>query len=229
MNLRTQFQLDKSEFAWVRQFWKNSQQIQNLKKFECFNRFWPNSIPKLIVECNIFVYSFRTIARISRKARKSYHVLFPKNSKSHKITDGASIVIKILTIKGFWLLHWCTKFHIGISSRLWVIGVWNVRNRAHLHARTHTHTSGRQLKITFFDVLDYSEYSDTNISEKFFFTKTASLVRKQKHGWLKNTVSDRFAEFCGTILLIWTCKMWFIWWDVTVFGGWYNYVYSENT
>ena len=33
------------------------------------------------------------------------------------------------------------------------------------HTSTHTHTSGRQLKITFLDVLDYSEYSDTNISK----------------------------------------------------------------
>ena len=33
--------------------------------------------------------------------------------------------------------------------------------------KSDTHTSGRQLKIIFLDVLDYSEYSDTNIS-KFF-------------------------------------------------------------
>ena len=37
---------------------------------------------------------------------------------------------------------------------------------------THTHTSGRQLKIKFLEVLDYSEYSDTNISNFFFFAKT---------------------------------------------------------
>ena len=47
------------------------------------------------------------------------------------------------------------------------------------HTRAHTHTSGRQLKIKFLDVLDYSESSDTNISN-FFFTKTAASVRKQK-------------------------------------------------
>ena len=73
--------------------------------------------------------------------------------------------MKIVTIEGLWLLHWFTKFQIDISSRLWVIGVWNVENR------THTRTSGRQLKIKFLDVLDYPEYSDTNISN-FFFTKT---------------------------------------------------------
>ena len=43
---------------------------------------------------------------------------------------------------------------------------------AHTHTRTHTHRPGRQLKITFFDVLElgYYEYCDTNISN-FFFTK----------------------------------------------------------
>ena len=77
-----------------------------------------------------------------------------------------------------WLLHWRTKFHIDISSRLWVIGVSNVENwthtQTHGHTRTctHTHTSERQLKITFLDVLDYSEYSDTNILKKKNFTKT---------------------------------------------------------
>ena len=70
--------------------------------------------------------------------------------------------MKRITIKGLCLLLWCTKFHIDIWSRLWVIGLWNVENQIH----THTHTSGRQLKITFLDVLDYSEYLDTNIRKK---------------------------------------------------------------
>ena len=105
--------------------------------------------------------------------RTSYHgYLFSKNSKSHKITNRASIVMKIVTIKGLWLLHWRTKFHIDISSRLCVIGVSNVENRTHTHTRTHKHTSGYQQKITFLDVLDYCEYSDTNISKKQTFTKT---------------------------------------------------------
>ena len=82
--------------------------------------------------------------------------------------------MKIVTIKGLWLLHWHTKFHIDISSRLWVIGISDVENRTHTYTRTlaHTHTSGRQLKITFLDVSDYSEYSDTKISKKKFFSKT---------------------------------------------------------
>ena len=79
-----------------------------------------------------------------------------------------------------WLLHWCTKFHIDISSRLWVIEVSNVENRTHTH--THTHTSGRQLKITFLVVLDYSEYSDT-LSRFFFLNLDFFFLRKQLPQW----------------------------------------------
>ena len=95
--------------------------------------------------------------------------------------------MKIVTIQGWLLLHWCTKFHIDISSRLWIIEVWNVENRT--RTRTHTHTSGRQLKIIFFEVLDYSEFSDTNISNFFFHEKIASWVRKQ------NGTSINFRHF----------------------------------
>ena len=181
MHLPTKFPLNKSKFAGVRQFGKNSQKIQNLKKFERFNRFWPNSIPKFLDGCNIFVWSFRTIARISRKLELPRP--FFKNSKSHKITNRASIVMKIVTIKGLWLLYWRTKFHIDISSRLWVIGVSNVENRTHTHTRKHAHTSGRQLKITFLDVLDYSEYSDTSISKKKKISRKHSFL-SEKAKWI---------------------------------------------
>ena len=177
MHLPTKFQLDKSKFACVRQFWKNSQKIQNLKKFERFNRFWPNLIPKFLDGCNIFVCSFRTIARILRKLELPRS----KNSKSHKITNRASIVMKIVTVKRLWLLHWRTIFHIDISSRLWVIGVLNVAHRTHTHTHTHTHTSGWQLKSPFLDVLDYSEYSDTNISKKKFSRKHSFLSEESKN------------------------------------------------
>ena len=80
------------------------------------------------------------------------------------------MVMKILTIKGLWLLPWCFKFYIDIWSCLWVIGSETLKIG---HTRTHTHTSRRQLKITFLDVLDYSEYSDTNISN-FFFSRQHS-------------------------------------------------------
>ena len=50
----------------------------------------------------------------------------------------------------------------------------------------HTHASGRQLKIIFLSVLDYSEYSDTNISISFS-TKTASSVIQTK---IKSTFKE---------------------------------------
>ena len=55
------------------------------------------------------------------------------------------------------------------------------RWKSDTYTRTHTHTSGRQLKITSLDVLDYSEYSDTNISKFFFHENIASSVRKQNY------------------------------------------------
>ena len=89
--------------------------------------------------------------------------------------------MKIVTIKMLWLLHWRTKFHIDISSRLWVIGVSNVENQTHTHTRTHTHKSGCQLKITFLDVLGYSAYSDTKKKKwkKKFHENIACSVRKR--------------------------------------------------
>ena len=79
--------------------------------------------------------------------------------------------MKIVTIKGLWLFHWRTKFHIDISS--------------HTHTRSHTHTSGRHLKITFLDVLDYSKYSETNISKKKIFEEAKSLNRLHWRGlWI---------------------------------------------
>ena len=48
------------------------------------------------------------------------------------------------------------------------------------HTRINTHTSGRQLKIKFLDVLDYSEYFDTNISNFFFSRKHSFLNEKVK-------------------------------------------------
>ena len=85
VHLCTKFQLDKSKFAWVSQFLKNSQKIQNLKKFKCFNRFWPNSIPKFLDGCNIFVCSFRTIARILRKLELPRYFLNNSNSIKSQI------------------------------------------------------------------------------------------------------------------------------------------------
>ena len=62
------------------------------------------------------------------------------------------------------------------------------------HVHTQTHTSGRQLKITFLDVLDYSEYSDTNISNFFFHWNITSSVRKQN----ENIISS-WDNCCGDV------------------------------
>ena len=52
---------------------------------------------------------------------------------------------------------------------------WGLKRwKSDTHTHTHTYTSGRQLKIKFSDVLDYSEYSDTDIS-KFFVQKFVRL------------------------------------------------------
>ena len=61
-------------------------------------------------------------------------------------------------------------------------GLKRWKSDTHGNTHTHTHTSALQLKITFFDVLDYSEYSDTNISKKkIFHENIAFLVRKQNY------------------------------------------------
>ena len=51
-------------------------------------------------------------------------------------------------------------------------------------SHAHTHPSGRQLKITFLEVLDYSEYSDTNISKKKNSRKHG--FRSEEAKWKKN-------------------------------------------
>ena len=49
------------------QFRENFQKIENLKKFEHFNRFGLNSIPTVLDKYIIFMCNFRTIAEILRK------------------------------------------------------------------------------------------------------------------------------------------------------------------
>ena len=69
-NLSTKFELHNSKFAQVRQFRaKTCRKVQNLKKFERSDRFWPNSIPEFLDRCIIFVCSFRMIAQILRKLK----------------------------------------------------------------------------------------------------------------------------------------------------------------
>ena len=63
----TKFELNNAKFAQVTQFTTNFQKIQNLKKFELLNRFWSNSIQKVLDRCIIIVCISRTIAQILRK------------------------------------------------------------------------------------------------------------------------------------------------------------------
>ena len=54
-----------------------------------------------------------------------------------------------------------TRFFVSEFSETIFSGF---KSNTHTHTRTHIHTSGRQLKITFLDVWDYSKYPDTNIA-----------------------------------------------------------------
>ena len=70
--------------------------------------------------------------------------------------------MKIVTIQELWYFTGVQNV-ISISQAVYeLLGIETLKI-----AHTHIHTSGRQLKITFLDVLDYSEYSDTNISNSF--------------------------------------------------------------
>ena len=138
----TKFELDKSKFTHVRHFRANFQKIQTLEKFERFNRFWPNSIPKVLDRYIIFVCIFRAIAQILRKL-ELYHRLFSKNSKSHKIFKWASICMKIVTIERAWLLHWCTKFQLYIPQAIYELSGFEKLKIGHACAHRHTHTNIR--------------------------------------------------------------------------------------
>ena len=50
----------------------------------------------------------------------------------------------------------------------------------HTHTRARTQPSGRKLKIIFLEVLDYSEYSDTDISKKKISRKHSFLSEEAK-------------------------------------------------
>ena len=40
--------------------------------------------------------------------------------------------MKIVKNKEMWLFHWCNKFQLDISSRVWVKVIRKVENRTHL-------------------------------------------------------------------------------------------------
>ena len=85
--------------------------------------------------------------------------------------------IKIVTSEEAWLLHCCTELQLDVSSHSWIIVVWKLESQAHVHIHA------RIYKIVFHDVLDCSEYSDTNTSI-FFYENIASSVRKQKYFYI---------------------------------------------
>ena len=131
---------------WI--FWKKDVVALTFVKFELhpsrFHALFSNNLNLWFYGISNFLKkgrgssNFRKIRAPSIKiAFFPFFKIFSKNLKPHKITNRASIVMKIVTNKGLWLFHWWTKFHIDISSRLWVIAVWNVENRTHTHARTH--------------------------------------------------------------------------------------------
>ena len=95
MHSYTNFKLINSKFAQVKKFRENFRKIKNLKKFERSNRFWPNSIPKILDRCIIFICNFRTMAQILRKLELPK--TFSKNSKSHKIRSRAHTHIHTYT------------------------------------------------------------------------------------------------------------------------------------
>ena len=70
----------------------------------------------------------------------------------------------------------------------------------------------RQLKITFLDVLDYSEYFDTNISNFFFHENIASAVRQQytfsvfgskAQRRLVTTVFSSYTKYWENVNILW--------------------------
>ena len=87
--------------------------------------------------------------------------------------------MKIVTIKACDYVTGVPNF-ILISQAVYELSGFQTFKIGHIQTYAHTHTSGRQLKITFLDVLDYSEYSDTNISKKKFSRKRNFLSEEAK-------------------------------------------------
>ena len=107
------FQLGNLKFARVRQFLENSQKFQNPKNLNASIDFEQIKNQRLLID---ILYLCIVLGReLEFYESWSYHGHFSKNWKSHRITNRASIVMKIVTIEGLGLLHWCRKFHIDIK------------------------------------------------------------------------------------------------------------------
>ena len=112
---------------------------------------------------------FVPLRRFRENLIKPFNLYLSRTCDSPGVTPSV-IVMKIVTIKGLRLLHWCKNF-VSISRAAYELSGFEMLKIG--HTREHKNKSGGQLKIIFLDVLDYSEYSDTNISNFFVlvFTK----------------------------------------------------------
>ena len=114
---------------------------------------------------------------------RQFRANFQKIQNPIKFQIGHQFVWKLLWLKGSDCLTGVPNFNSiswAVCDLYWFEKFKVKRARRH----THTHTSGRQLKITFLDVLDYSDYSVTNIS-KFCFSRKHSFICEETK--LKNS------------------------------------------
>ena len=165
MHLRTKFEFDKSKFAWdlrasfskiLKKFkiWKNLNALIDFGQIQ-----YQSSLINIIYLCVVLRRgstsnkitwvqkrqhhrAHESARELSVKNLELYHAHLKKKLKFHKITNLASIIIKIVTTKGLWLLHWCIKFHIDISSHF-CVGFENVKNRTHTHIHTYIRTAAK--------------------------------------------------------------------------------------
>ena len=112
---------------------------------------------------------FVPLRRFRENFIKPFNLYLSRTCDSPGVTSSV-IVMKIVTIKGLQLLHWCKNFE-SISRAAYELSGFEMLKIG--HTPEHKNKSGGQPKIIFLDVLDYSEYSDTNISNFFVlvFTK----------------------------------------------------------
>ena len=70
---------------------------------------------------------------------------------------------------------------------------WKSDTHAHTRARAHTYPDA-SWKSNFFDVLDYSEYSDTNISKNFFFSRKHSFLSQEAKWKIYKSIQNPFSQ-----------------------------------
>ena len=128
---RTKFELNYSKFAQV------SQLEKIFKKFESFNRFWTNSIPKVLARYNIFVCSYRRIDQILRKLQL-LRIFFKKFKMpyNHKLCINRHDWKVVTDSLVYQILNWYLKrFMSDRGLKSWKLDT-NVRARASTHIRT---------------------------------------------------------------------------------------------